>query len=951
MKKFLVFCVAIIVTVSLGFMVYYFTLNNEGVTMPETVYQLNVGEVRAFELIHENPKDDTEISFAYENEGIVEFDLESMSVKALSEGTTRVTLVTTNKDIPLTYIDVYVGGGSTENPFFIRNQAELSRIGDAEDVFKLSSNYLLVNDITLNLEWEPIASTDAFTGTFNGNNMSISNLSITNQNLAGLFGKIGATGVVSNLNVKNVTITGNSTHAGGITAINNGTIRNSSVTTASITSSNESAYLGGIAGLNESTTTIASIYKCTTNSAITGSGVSKIGGITGSNNGAEVVYCYTNLDTVITPASYTYAGGLVGYNTYSSNYASIVAGSYVLGDVVESNFERHGAVVGYQDYNANTTTEKSNKIYGNYYVSTCANKGIGGAYADEVNGSSDPLNIDYGIYGVEGKTYDELCQKTTFILLRDGQTDELVKWDFADVWTMEASGTPKLNVNGSFVSSGRTQLVDADKIEDADDLIALIQSGSVVEITNDIDLGGVTWNPLEVTNVTIFGSEEFYAENGRYPKIYNFKLANGENVGFFKELNNSTIKNIRFEDVSNISDDFETSAVSMGAIAGSINETSIVENVVVSFDSLIVNVSSNLNASEIYIGAVSGKNYGTINGVTVADGTITITFDAEVKATTYVGGVTGALMADSNAVQNSVVKAINLNVANGNNGATGGIVGLMTNSTKVENSYIENSYISTSINYVEKSNDSLIGHYEGAIAGQANQGAKGSVISGSTANNVTITGFVVGGVIGSTTGTVESCYVNVDLTGFKVGGVAGYQINSSRINNVRVDGILENSNITFGLGQVHSSKAQKAGVACISYGNQNEIPKFENVFVNCKFENDGRDSYKTTATIKDNSFMNRLGIKWIFSGEEKNIVINKDKCGNAKTNEKAGTLIDAIGNLISSTTFSIYETDEASMNKGDFKVFTSHGYTIDNWTFVEGEPPAIKNCKNSSVQN
>ena len=96
--------------------------------------------------------------------------------------------------------------------------------------------------------------------------------------------------------------------------------------------------------------------------------------------------------------------------------------------------------------------------------------------------------------------------------------------------------------------------------------------------------------------------------------------------------------------------------------------------------------------------------------------------------------------------------------------------------------------------------------------------------------------------------------------------------------------------------------------------------------------------------------MNRLGVKWIFSGEEKNIVVNKDKAGNAKTNEKADSFINAIGNFISATTFSIYETNESAMNKGDFDVFTSHNYSIDNWSFISGYAPLVKNGVNAAVQ-
>lgn len=953
MKKFLVFCVAIIVTVSLGFMVYYFTLNNEGVTTPETVYRLNVGDTVSFEITHINPKKETEISFAYEKEGIVEFDAKNQSIKALAEGSTKVTMQTTNKDIPTTTIDVYVGGGSKENPFFIKKQDDLVRIGKVEDVFKLSSNYKLINDIALNLEsWNPIGGnganvpTESFTGTFDGDGHTISNINVSTSLYAGLFAKIGATGVVNHLNVSNVSISGACDYAGAIAGQNCGTIKNCVVASpSSVTSANANAKIGGVAGENKSETSIANIYKCVSNASVSGSGF--VGGVTGVNNGAEVAYCYTDLD--FTANGSNVVGGIVGSNNYSNAYASIVAGCYVLGKIEGSSTNKVGAIVGVNEYNKDVSIkEKTNKIYGNYYVSTAFTKGVGN-YADEENASPNPVNIDYGIYGVESKTYDDLTKKETFKLLRTATNDEVIAWDFANVWSLQSQGTPKLNFEGAFVSNKRSELIEAGQINTVDKLRS-IKSGDVVEISQDLDLGGAEWTPLDVVNVTLQGSEEFKLNNGRYPKIYNFKLVNGENVGFFKSLDNSIIKNINFEQVSNVNNVFNVNQVMMGIIAGEIKENSEVENVNISYESLSININDRLNEKNVYIGSVAGQNYGTIKNVNVTKGNIKVTCNAEVVTTTYIGGIAGALLGGSNAVENCSVSSLNIDNANANDGATGGVVGLMTNSTRVEKCYVYNSTIVGSMRYAKNSNDNLIGHYEGAIVGQANMGAQNSTIKGNNANNVKVTGFVVGGVVGSTTGVVDSCYVNCELTGFKVGGVAGYQINSSKINNVRVDGTLSNTDMSFGLGQVHSSSAQKAGVACISYGNQNEIPKFSNVFVNCKFSSDGKDSYKTTATIKDNSFMNRLGIKWIFSGEEHNIIVNKDKAGNAKTNEKADSFINAIGNFISATTFSIYETNESDMNKGNFDVFTSHDFNIDNWTFISGYAPIVKNVPNAEVQ-
>lgn len=958
MKKFLVFCVAIIVTVSLGFMVYYFTRNNEGVTTPETVFNLNVGDVRAFELTHINPKDDTKISFVYEKEGIVEFDLENLTITALAGGSTRVTLQTTNKDIPVTYIEVNVGNGTNENPFYIRDEDELKRVGQKDTVYKLSSSYKLVNDVELSsTEWAPIGVTkeggsevvDSFTGTFDGNNKTISNVIVSNSNYAGLFGRIGEAGLVTNLNVVNVDITGSSAYAGSIAAVNNGTIKNCAVGTSNIASTNDDAKLGGIAGANESNNAIASIYKCSTNSTIDGVSGSNIGGITGLNKGAEVVYCYADTDSKLIAASTTVAGGLVGLNTYSSKFASIVAGSYSIGTLEGGANNVHGGVVGFNDYVATTTTEKTNKIYGNYYLSSGYGKGIGN-YADAVNASSEPADMDFGVYGCEGKSYTELTTKSTFKLLKEANTGAEILWNFANVWSMGDKGTPRLNIDGSFVPSYRSSLIKAGSInQDTVNKLSQIKSGDVVEIGSDIDLEGATWDPLDVANVTILGSEEFYEENGRYPIISNFKLASklidGVNyVSFIANLDNSIIRNVNFANVSTLTSNYtQGNTIQMGVVAGKVKGNSLIENVGVANVDLKANVSSNLANGNIYIGAITGTNNGSIDEANVNGGNIKVTYDSEVKADSYVGGVAGAMLEGSASITNSIVDGISIDVANTGNGAIGGVVGGEYASTKVDNCEVRDVVIVSSISYTESSTDGLVGHYEGGIAGESKNN---SIISSCIVDNTTITGFVIGGIVGSTSSLVENCYANINLTGFKVGGVAGYQINKSVIRHIRVDGELKNTNISFDLGQVHDENAEKAGIACISYGNSNEIPTFKNVFVNCTFANDGASAYKTTATIKDNNVMNRLGVKWIYSGEEESIVVNSDKTKNAKTNEKAGSVIDSIANFFGGAdSFDIYEISNNDIANSNFKVFTSNGFNIENWTFENGKAPQVKPIK------
>ena len=76
---------------------------------------------------------------------------------------------------------------------------------------------------------------------------------------------------------------------------------------------------------------------------------------------------------------------------------------------------------------------------------------------------------------------------------------------------------------------------------------------------------------------------------------------------------------------------------------GEIKENAEVENVSLSYESLVLNINDKLNGKNVYIGSVAGQNYGTIKNVKVTKGNIKITCDAEIVATTYVGGIAGAV--------------------------------------------------------------------------------------------------------------------------------------------------------------------------------------------------------------------------------------------------------------------------------------------------------------------
>ena len=194
--------------------------------------------------------------------------------------------------------------GTVANPFLVNNDVEMGYVGrgsanpDGYENWTLGMHYKLMNDINLSgfPNWEPIGDSGRFTGTFDGNNKTISGLKIDRQssgNNQGLFGRIAESS-----SVKNLAVTGNVKGyfvAGGVVGYNEGWVENCSFdgdVFASYT------YAGGMVGRNSISSTLINCYN-------TGSisGASTVGGLVGQNSGI-VESCY-NIGSVSATGSST----------------------------------------------------------------------------------------------------------------------------------------------------------------------------------------------------------------------------------------------------------------------------------------------------------------------------------------------------------------------------------------------------------------------------------------------------------------------------------------------------------------------------------------------------------------------------------------------------------------------------------------------------------------------
>ena len=163
-------------------------------------------------------------------------------------------------------------------PIPIYTKEDLAKIGsnetilvspDSEYQFRANSEYRLENDIDLSgISWTPLP---AFSGTFDGNNKTISNLTINRTaSYGGLFNT--NTGRIKNLGLVNVDITNYSTGS--------------------------QCYVGGIAGTSSgSGSQISNCYVTgtitdTRNMSGTATGIDYTGGIVGSLSGGSIIGCY-----------------------------------------------------------------------------------------------------------------------------------------------------------------------------------------------------------------------------------------------------------------------------------------------------------------------------------------------------------------------------------------------------------------------------------------------------------------------------------------------------------------------------------------------------------------------------------------------------------------------------------------------------------------------------------
>lgn len=959
MKKFLVLCVSILCLVTVAFMTMFFLTSKESLTLKDSSWDnksLIAGKDYEIDFVLSNAESDTNadnFSYQAETEGVLDFGegkpiardgsekgqkIYTYKIHAQNPGTTKITFEFTSSksEVTTNTIAVTVNDGSIDNPYPIFSVEDLKAIGNG-DTFKLSDNYKLQNDIIAGDNWTPISG--EFTGSFNGNGKTISQMNFTSSGIVGMFETIGATGSVYNLNIDQLTADGDYTKTGVVAVTNLGKIYGVNVTRATINNTNttDNSINGGIVAINtnQSASSFGKISQTTFDGTITAKAGSTIGGIAGQNKGATIGYTYTTINTKLNSDDNTdlIIGGIAGLNKNENNVAGLIADSYSLAstNVTTATASKIGGTVGEHVY----TDSAKAYTYGCFYISDNGfEKSVSNSedIPTELGIVSNPDDINDGIYVAKGCTVNELKTKTNFVSYLD-EDSSIISYDFRNVWNEpNSNSTPTLRTSSTQLYPVVGNLLASNQISDVLNLFRTSEmSKTSHRIIRDLDANGIVIDSdkiyqadgtTPITDVdmlsldaTTLTPEAFTTIKGNGNTISNFTIRiSGENSGFYKQIINSRIENITLKpNKVVVSNNVSLANVyNLGILAGS-SSFAILDNVTIDLSTteFVVETSENMNSNgttTFNFGSVLGTaKLSTLNSITVNSNeanVITYKFKdgSNFANTTYIGGIIGN--AYNSDISNSRVN--NLTISNELNYscAVGGAVGIISQAnltTDIENTVINNVKLTSAVKTQLVSNNTIKGGYTGGIVGEISLDARkdGNHIFNCKTNS-TLKGMIVGGVAGLTYGNINKVHTTTNATGWKVGGVSGLQLNYSTIKNCLIEGeLIQSDELTnFSLEDsdniLINNSAEIAGISAVATmlftTGDSDVAKqlaMDTCFINIKLS--GRNAYKDSASIKRITGSTTMWIidtssgarsDFAFTASTNNIIFNNNIEGN-----------------------------------------------------------------------
>ena len=215
----------------------------------------------------------------------------------------------------------------SDGSYTVTSADGLMNIAELVNGGKSDINITLDTDIDLTgKDWTPIGTDydNSYKGTFDGGGHTITGLTFTtNDEYAGLFGRLNRAGTVKNVVMEGVQITSNQIYGGsigGVVGSSWGTIENCSVSG----SVSGTVYVGGVVGVQIG----GSITGCSSSATV--KGMVDVGGVAGqTNSSATLTACYAtgNVIIEINPKKNIAGGSLVGMNAGISLLACYATGN------------------------------------------------------------------------------------------------------------------------------------------------------------------------------------------------------------------------------------------------------------------------------------------------------------------------------------------------------------------------------------------------------------------------------------------------------------------------------------------------------------------------------------------------------------------------------------------------------------------------------------------------
>jgi hypothetical protein len=333
------------------------------------------------------------------------------------------------------------GSGTADDPYRIATVEDLMLLGGSTADY--DKHFILTADIDLdpNLPGRKVFDKaviaphrgpinydfegTAFSGLFDGNDHTISHLTIVGEKYIGLFGELVSAGKVMDLKIMDVNVIGSDRHVGSILGHSTGTVvgNNNGTVEACLASGSVSGKrnVGGLVGSNSGTISesswtglvIGDAYvgglvgfngKKITNCNASGSVISSsdTGGLVGANNSGTITSCYATSSV----EAGGHSGGLVGSNTYGTiilcHATGSVSGKDWVGGLVAS--EHRGSI---------SNSYATGDVSGRHWIGGLVGQAVGGDFtACYAMGAVSGRNSIGGLAGRSSQTTFTACYAT-----------------------------------------------------------------------------------------------------------------------------------------------------------------------------------------------------------------------------------------------------------------------------------------------------------------------------------------------------------------------------------------------------------------------------------------------------------------------------------------------------------------------------------------------------------